>query len=142
MELKGPYKAGCKIRWFGGLSGSPGKCQKEGQEHQGTLKQLGRSPKALLSLPGPPGLPSGSPLGSPTIHQATLYYSLFKGILASLRIQSELCLLFGSSLGSLTIHHTTSSYSLFIGIAVSFGRVRYRMVSASGRFRGWRGMGG
>ena len=76
-------------------------------------------PGLLLALPGPPGLPSGSPLGSPTIHQATLYYSLFKGILASLGIQSELCLLFGSSLGSLTIHQTTSSYSLFIGIAVS-----------------------
>ena len=28
----GPYKAGCKIRWFSGLSVSQGKSQKEGQE--------------------------------------------------------------------------------------------------------------
>jgi hypothetical protein len=79
-------------------------------------------PGLLLALPGPPGLPSGSPLGSPTIHHSTLYYSLFKGILASLGIHSELCLLFGSSLGSATIHQTTSSYSLFIDRDRSFVR--------------------
>ena len=37
---------------------SPGKSQKEGQEDQGTLKQLG-GPLALLCLLRPPGLPSG-----------------------------------------------------------------------------------
>ena len=63
---------GLKIRWRDELSGSPGKSQKEGQEEQGTLKQLVGFPLALLSLPGPPGLPSGSSLGSLTIHQATL----------------------------------------------------------------------
>ena len=42
--------------------------QKEGQEDQGTLKQLLRAPLTRLPLPGPPGLPSGSPglLGTPS----------------------------------------------------------------------------
>ena len=43
--------------------------QKEGQEDQGTLKQLlrGAPLKALLPLPGPLGLPHGSGLpGSPS----------------------------------------------------------------------------
>ena len=43
--------AGCKIRWFDGLSGSPGKSQKERQEDQGTLKQLGRDPPASCIPP-------------------------------------------------------------------------------------------
>ena len=34
--------------------------QKEGQEDQGTLEQLWGVPLALLPLPGPPALPSGS----------------------------------------------------------------------------------
>ena len=43
------YKAGCKIRWFDGLSGSPGKSQKNGQEDQQTLKQLrGVSPSSFI----------------------------------------------------------------------------------------------
>ena len=56
---------------------------KDSQEHQGTLKQLGRDPLPLVCLPGPLGLPSGYSLGHATIHQATLSYSMFKGILAS-----------------------------------------------------------
>ena len=111
-------------------------------------------PGLLLALPGPPGLPSsGSPLCSPTIHHSTLYYySLFNGILASLRIQSELCLLFGSSLGSTTIHQTTSSYSLFIinhrdRIAGSFrsdefGTVWFQLRGDFGDGGGWEGEGG
>ena len=42
---------------------SPRKSQKEDQESQWTLKQLEGSPLDLLSLPGSPGLPSGSSLG-------------------------------------------------------------------------------
>ena len=41
-----------------GILRSPGKSQKEGQEDQGTLKQLEGVPLALLPLPGPPGVPS------------------------------------------------------------------------------------
>ena len=41
---------GLIISRFDGLIGSPGKSQKEGQEDQGTLKQLGGPPLALLSL--------------------------------------------------------------------------------------------
>ena len=37
--------------------------QKEGQEDQGTLKQLGGLSRALFPLPGPYRLPSGSSLG-------------------------------------------------------------------------------
>ena len=66
MPLKGP---GFNLSQFDGLSGGQGKSQKDGQEDQGTLKQLAGPPLALLSLPGPPGLPSGSSLGSLTIHQ-------------------------------------------------------------------------
>ena len=33
--------AGCKIRWFDGLSGRPEKSQKEGQEDKGVIKQPG-----------------------------------------------------------------------------------------------------
>ena len=48
-----------------GLTGNAGKSQKEDQEDQGTLKQLGEVPLfACLPSPGPPGLPSGSSLGS------------------------------------------------------------------------------
>jgi hypothetical protein len=57
------------------LTGSPGKSQKEGQEDQGTLKQLGGSPLSILPRPGPPGHPSGSSLGSLSIHQTALSYS-------------------------------------------------------------------
>ena len=56
--------------------------QKEGQEHQGTLKQFGGKPLALQPLPGFPGLPSGS--GLPGIHQAIPslpVFSLFHNIL-------------------------------------------------------------
>ena len=49
-----------------GVAGRPGKSQKEGQEDQGTLKALG-PPLALLPLPGPPGLSSGSSLVSPKL---------------------------------------------------------------------------
>ena len=43
---------------------SPGKIQKESQEDQGTLNSLGGSSLALSPLPGPPGLPSRSSLGT------------------------------------------------------------------------------
>ena len=52
------------VRQCDGLTGSPGKRQKEGQDDQGTLKLLGVGRLALLPFPGPPGLPSGSSLGS------------------------------------------------------------------------------
>ena len=48
-----------KTRQCDGLSGSPGKSLKEGKGDQGTSKQIGRSPLALLHFLGPPGLPSG-----------------------------------------------------------------------------------
>ena len=65
-------KAGFNLSQFDGLSGSPGKSQKEGQEDQGEIKELGGAPLAVLRSPGPPGLPSGSSLGSLTIHQTGL----------------------------------------------------------------------
>ena len=56
---------------FDDLRGLPGpqgplssKSQKEGQEDQGTLKQLGGGPASSFPLSGPPGLPFGSSLGS------------------------------------------------------------------------------
>ena len=49
--------------WFEGVSGRPGKSQKEGQEDQGKTAREG-SPLDLLPLPGPPSLRSGSSLGS------------------------------------------------------------------------------
>ena len=54
------------------VPGSEGKSQKEGQEDQGALKQLGGSSLFLLPLPGPPGLPSGSSLASLELHQNSL----------------------------------------------------------------------
>ena len=43
------------------VDGFPGKSQKEGNENQGSLKQLsGGSLVPLVPLPGPPGLPPGS----------------------------------------------------------------------------------
>ena len=56
-----------------GLTGGPGKSQKEGHEDQETLKELG----VVVPLAGPPGLPSGSSLGSLSIHQTSLSHSLF-----------------------------------------------------------------
>ena len=56
QEKKGKDKA------LEGLPGSPGKSQREGQEDQGDVKEL--SGLAVLRSPGPPGLLSGSPLGS------------------------------------------------------------------------------
>ena len=51
--------------------------QQEGKEDEGTLKELGGVPLAVLPLPGPPGIPSGSGLpGNPSsyilLHQAIL----------------------------------------------------------------------
>ena len=67
-----PPISGFNLSQFDGLSGSPGKSQKEGQEDQGEIKELGGAPLAVLRSPGPPGLPSGSSLGSLTIHQTGL----------------------------------------------------------------------
>ena len=41
-------------------------------EQKREVKALGGSPLALLPLPGPPGLPSGSSLASLELHQTTL----------------------------------------------------------------------
>ena len=53
-----------KIDPIEGDAGSPGKSQKEGLEDQWPSKQLGGSPLALLSFPGPLALPSSSSMGS------------------------------------------------------------------------------
>ena len=50
------------MRRFDRLTGSPGNSQKEGQEDQLSLKQVGGFPPAPLPLPGPPGLSPGLPL--------------------------------------------------------------------------------
>ena len=42
--FKGLTKPSCKIRRFDGLTGSPGKNQKKGQEDQGEVKDLGGTP--------------------------------------------------------------------------------------------------
>jgi hypothetical protein len=42
-----PPISGFNLSQFDGLSESPGKSQKEGQEDQGTLKQLGGPPSSL-----------------------------------------------------------------------------------------------
>ena len=48
-----------------GSPGSPGKSRKEGQYDQGEQKELRREFSLAVSMsPGPPGLPSGSFLGS------------------------------------------------------------------------------
>ena len=44
--------------------GRPGKSQKEGQEYQGEVKELGGTPLGLLGSPGHPCLPSDSSLAS------------------------------------------------------------------------------
>ena len=54
------------------MRGSPGKSQKEGQEDQMFLKQLGGVPLALLPLRGRLGLPSGSSLGALSINPKNL----------------------------------------------------------------------
>ena len=57
----------------------PGKSQKEGKEDQGTCKQLGGGPPlAVLVLSGPPGLPSGSSLGSLELPQG-IYLRVLQG---------------------------------------------------------------
>ena len=54
-----------KSRSLQGVPGSPGKSQKQGQEDQGTSKQLHVEGIPLaLALLGPPGIPSCSSLGS------------------------------------------------------------------------------
>ena len=42
--------------------------QKEGQEDQGEVKELGGTPLRLFGSPGPPGLPSGSSLAALDLH--------------------------------------------------------------------------
>ena len=59
------------LRRLEGVPGSPGKSRKEGHEDQGQAKELGGTPLAVLRSPGPPGLPSGYPLGSLELAQAT-----------------------------------------------------------------------
>ena len=68
------FKPELTLKWLVGDPGSPGKSQKDGQEDQGTLKQLGELPLALALLPlhGPPGPPSGSLLGCLELRQAIL----------------------------------------------------------------------
>ena len=52
------------------------KCQKESQEDQGEVKELGGTPLAVIRSPGPPGLPSGSPLDPLELHQTSLREAL------------------------------------------------------------------
>ena len=82
-------KPGLIISRFDGLIGSPGKSQKEGQEDQGEIKEIGGPPLIVLRSPGPPGLPSGSSLGSLTIHQTSLRRALLQKFS---RVQSNLLL--------------------------------------------------
>ena len=70
------FKAECNTSQCGGFSGSPGNSQKEGQEDQGVIEELGGTPLAALRSPGPPGLPSGSSLGSLRIHHTGLCCTL------------------------------------------------------------------
>ena len=51
------------LRWLEVVPGSPRKGQKKGQENQGEVKELGGPIADVRSL-APPGLPSGSSLGS------------------------------------------------------------------------------
>ena len=52
-----------KSRSLEGVPGSPGQSQKEGQEEQGEVKELGGTPLAVLGSSGSPGLRAGSALG-------------------------------------------------------------------------------
>ena len=58
--------------------------QKDSQEDQGTLKQLGGSLLAILLLPGPHGLP-GSSLGSLELSRTSLRKAPPQGVRQSLR---------------------------------------------------------
>ena len=109
------------------LPGRPGKSQKEGQEDQGEVKELGGTPLGLLGSPGPPGLPSGSSLASLELHQTSLRTALPPGRpgqsqkegqddqgtlkalggspLALLLLPDPPGLPSGSSLASLELHH-------------------------------------
>ena len=62
-----PYTE-CNTSQCGGLSWNPRESQEEGQEDQGRRKELGGAPCAAVKFPGRPNLPSGSSLGSLTIH--------------------------------------------------------------------------
>ena len=56
------------------MTGSPGESQQEGQEDQGEVKEPGGTPSlAVLRSPGPPGLSSGSSLGSPELPPARYF---------------------------------------------------------------------
>ena len=62
-----------------GVPGNPGKSHTEGQEDHGTLKQLEGVPLAVLPLPGPPGLHSGSSLGPFKLPQG-IYFQEDEGV--------------------------------------------------------------
>ena len=63
------------VRRFGGLTGSPGTSQKEGQEDQAEIQELGVDPIIVSRSLSLPGLPSGA-LGSLSIYQTALTTSL------------------------------------------------------------------
>ena len=60
------------IKVAGGRTRRPREEQEEDQDDQGGVEELEGSSLALLHLPGPPGLPSGSSLGPLELHKATL----------------------------------------------------------------------
>ena len=60
------------LRWLGAVPGSPGKRQKEDQDDQGEVKNVGGIPLAVSKSAGPTGLPFGSSLGSLEVPQTTL----------------------------------------------------------------------
>jgi hypothetical protein len=64
--FEGSSRAGCKIRWFDGLSREPGG-ESEGQEDHEGIKELG--PPSCSKVPWSSwGLPPGTSLGSLIIH--------------------------------------------------------------------------
>jgi len=80
--VSGLHGLGYKIRRFDGLTGSPGKSQKEGQEDHGGIKELGGTPPRAFKVPWSswpsfrlfPGLPENPP------HWLVLH-SAFKGLI-------------------------------------------------------------
>ena len=75
--MKGAFVSDSNMRQFDGLTGSPGTSQKEGQEDQRKVKELGGPSVVVLRSSFRPGLPSGSSLGS---HRLSVFRSLLFSI--------------------------------------------------------------
>jgi len=56
--------------------GAQGRARRKARRNREGYKRQGGPSLAVLRSPGPPVFPSGSSLGSLTIHQTTLSYSL------------------------------------------------------------------